>query len=94
LLQLIITKIKNLGNVPYVKEFDKMGNISNPIVKSLIPSFPNRKTRREGLNKTRFVGNGKNFHLTVFGSDKYKRVRQKANGKDGELNVIEHYLKN
>lgn len=33
-------------NRPYVKQYNKNGVLINPIVRSLVPDFPNRRKRR------------------------------------------------
>jgi len=85
-------------NVPYVKQFDKNGVITNPIIGSYISEGENRATRRKIKQKQRFYGESKNHHLTVVKSLKYRRVKQLIECKDkkgkytGEIRVIEHYL--
>lgn len=79
-------------NTPYVKKYDKNGNVTNPIKHGLFHQEPNREARRKELKAYRFYGNGKNYHLTIFKNAKYKRVRQIAITKKGEVNVIEHYV--
>lgn len=79
-------------NVPYVKKYDENGRVTNPIKGSLISEFPNRKERREELQKHRFYGESKNLHLTVKGAFKYLRLKQIEFTKQGQKKVIEHYL--
>ena len=74
-------------NEPYVKKYDEKGLLLNPIVKNYLHVSNNRKTRREGKQKSRFIGNGKNFPLAVYGRFKYKKVLQLLEGKK-----IEHYI--
>ena len=81
-------------NVPYVKKFDVNGTLTNRIKGHFFSEFPNRKERREDLNKQPLYGNGKNFHLTVVKTAKFKRVRQIEFEMDGTRKVIEHYLSN
>jgi len=85
-------------NVSYVKQFDKNGVVTNPIIGSYISEGENRAERRKIKQKQRFYGESKNHHLTVIKTAKYKRVKQKIECKDkkgkltGEIKVIEHYI--
>jgi len=80
-------------NTPYVKKYDENGTVINPIIMhGLFHQEPNRAERRKDMNVTRFHGNGKNYHLTIFKNSKFKRVRQVAITKNGEVNIILHYL--
>lgn len=76
-----------ITNVPYVKEYNSLGICINPIKGEYIHKFPNRKARRAHLNQPPFHGNGKNYHLTVNGHVKYRRVMQRIGSK-----TILHYL--
>lgn len=88
-------------NTPYVKVYEN-GILSNPIKGSYLhKESETRKDRREHLKKTRFHGESKNHHLTIFKNMKYHRVRQVINLKDkktgkltGEKRIIEHTLTN
>jgi hypothetical protein len=77
-------------NTPYVKQYDKNGQLENPILTHYSQSGPNRKQRRP--RKSRFFGNGKNTPLTLTGPHKYLRVRQITKDKDGKRKVIEQYI--
>ena len=86
-------------NVPYVKQYDDNGVVTNPIVGSYKSEGKNRSERRKSLKKERFHGESNNHHLTVIQTAKYHRVRQVINCRDpktkeltGEKRVIEHYL--
>lgn len=79
-------------NIPYLKQFDENGLISNPIVGSLINKFPNRKSRRSEIQKSRFHGESKNTHLSVNKYSKYLRIKQFEKDKDGNRKFIEHYI--
>jgi hypothetical protein len=85
-------------NVPYVKRYNKEGDVANPISAIYEHDFPNRRERREKLNQVRFHGESKNFHLTVVRTVKFHRWRQFIALKDkkgrytGEVKTIEHYL--
>lgn len=79
-------------NVPYVKEYDRNGQVSNPIRDILMSQFPNRKERRQIKQKQRFYGNGKNTHLTVKEAFRFLRLKQFEIDKTGKPKVIEHYL--
>jgi hypothetical protein len=82
-----------MKNTPYVKEYDNMGNVKNPIPTGYFHNFPNRKERREPLYKPPFFGCGKNEPLTVIGIYKYLRYRQVLlDTKTKILKTIEHYL--
>ena len=80
-------------NIPYVKKFDNFGDLVNPIESGYFSSEPNRKQRREYMNRPRFHGESNNYHLTVFGGAKYKRVVQLELDKNGNKKRIEHYIK-
>jgi len=79
-------------NVPYVKKYNENGQVTNPIKGNYISEFPNRKERREDLQKHRFYGESKNLHLTVKGAFKFIRLKQVEFTKKGKLKIIEHYL--
>lgn len=81
-------------NTPYVKEYNSDGVVTNPIQGSYVTEFPqmNRKARRDGKQKKRFRGNGKNYPLSVLSSSKYVRLIQWAWNRNLERwNRIEHY---
>lgn len=85
-------------NTPYVKQFDKNGTLLNPIKTKLLHDLPNRRQRRESLQKHRFFGNGKNIPLTVLNTGKYLRmiqtivVRDKKTKEFVQTKRIEHYV--
>lgn len=85
-------------NVPYVKKYDENGVVTNPIRGSYLSEGENRAARRKDLQKQRFYGESKNYHLTVVKTQKYARVKQAIRCKDkkgnytGEIRIIEHYL--
>lgn len=82
-----------MKNKPYIKIYNEFGVVINPITDNYLSEFPNRKKRREELNKKRFIGCGKNYHLSVYGSYKYKRVDNFAfNKKLGRIVRIENYI--
>lgn len=62
----------------YVKKYNQKGELVNPItkVKPFLNSGENRKKRREGLQKVRFIGNVKHGSLSVIGGYKYRRCLQ------------------
>lgn len=79
-------------NVPYKKQFNKTGDLLNPIESIYLNEFPNRKQRR--LKTPRFIGNGKQYHLSVTPLEKYHRRVQVivANPKkDQPKKTIFHY---
>lgn len=79
-------------NVPYVVRRNKLGETVNPIDGSYMSMDPNRKARRQYLQKDRFFGNGKNTPLTVLRTGKYLRFRQKITLKGGSIKTILHYI--
>lgn len=79
-------------NTPYVKQYDHVGKLLNPIKGAYESPFPNRRSRREDTKKNRFYGESKNHHLTVMKTGKYLRHKQVIFCANGERRVIEHYL--
>lgn len=79
-------------NVPYVKQFDKNGVVTNPILKGYFNEFQNRKERRAGMQKKRFYGESNNLHLTVIGTVRYLRFKQTITCRDMSKKTIEHYM--
>jgi len=79
-------------NKPYVKMYDKNGEVKNPIQGSYLHKLENRMMRREKRNTHRFMGCSKSIPLTVVGSVKYRRLIQPEFDKDGNLKLIYHYL--
>lgn len=61
-------------NIPYVKKFNKNGELTNPISGVYKLEFQNRSERRR--KPTRFRGNKKGVSLTIVKTEKYKRVIQ------------------
>lgn len=45
-----------MKNLPYVKKYDAMGNVKNPIRTGYFHNFLNRKQRRETLQKIKLFG--------------------------------------
>lgn len=81
-------------NQPYVMQFNETGILINPINGAYISSGLNRKQRRDHLQKDRFCGNSKNYHLTIVKTAKFKRVKQYVRDlATDKIKVIEHYLK-
>lgn len=79
-------------NKPYVKNYDKNGNLTNPIEKSYVSMEPNREARRMHLQKNKLHGESGNEHLTVVGTTKYKRYRQLIKLSGSKKNkTIDHY---
>ncbi|MCK9430042.1 MAG: hypothetical protein M0R17_08570 [Candidatus Omnitrophica bacterium] len=82
-----------MTNTPYVKKYDKDGQLTNPIEGNFINEFPNRRSRHELKQTYRFYGESKNYHLTVKGILKYHRVKQiVVDKKIGDKKIIEHYI--
>lgn len=86
-------------NIPYVKEY-KDGVLQNPIKGSYLNRFNNRKARAETRNRIwggksprfKFMGNGKNFSLTINGKYKYaRRIQEIISKVTGQIKRIEHY---
>lgn len=83
-------------NVPYVKQFDSNGTLTNPIEKFYHNESPNRRQRRSGLKKQRFHGESSNLHLAVTPMGTYIKFRQNIFIGYGMFDtpivkVIEHY---
>lgn len=82
-------------NIPYVKEYDTEGKLTNPIEKRFTNPFPNRSERRAELTSKPFKGNKKGISLTVvnkgMGSIKYERVQQLISLGNGKFKTINHY---
>lgn len=69
-------------NTPYVKKYSKKGELANPIERSFNSKpYPNRRERREVLQKDRAMSNSKNYPLVVLGVGKYRKYVQVINGK-------------
>ena len=80
-------------NAPYIKNLDENGNCTNPITKGgYFSKGKNRKERRSENQKDRFVGNGKNYHITVIGRYKFVRILQVIRDKAGKFKSIFHYI--
>lgn len=87
-------------NQPYVKQYTETGEVANPITGHYIQPFPNRSARKESRArmwggkspKVRFMGNGKNFSLSVYGKLKYaRRIQEVIDNETGKTKRIEHY---
>jgi len=76
-------------NIPYRKQYDAQGNITNPIKERYISVLPNRAERRR--KEGRFHGNGNNYHLTISAGSKYRREMQFILTKENKIKVIYHY---
>lgn len=80
-------------NIPYVKQYDANGEVTNPI-RGLYPNRgPNRKTRRMGDG--RFMNNRKSAQIQVVPGRppvKYRKVLQRYYKKDGSIGIVKHYL--
>lgn len=80
-----------MKNQPYVKQFDSLGKVTNPI-DSYLHNHPNRKERRMKPATHRFLGNSNSFHLTVVGTGKFMRRVQWIEDKEGNIKKIYHYV--
>lgn len=79
-------------NEPYVKQYNELGVLINPIVGKHETQFNNRTSRREVKQKHRFFGNGKNTPLVILKDFKYLKYRQLELNKEGKKKFIEHYV--
>jgi hypothetical protein len=79
-------------NIPYVKKYDKNGDVTNPIGSGYFSNGENRKQRRAKSPTHRFIGCGRNLPLTVVGASKYIRQVQNEIDEDGNRKKIFHYL--
>ena len=80
-------------NVPYVKKYDKNGNVSNPINEVYLSKFDNRKARRSFKNEIPFKGNTGHINLTVIKESKFIRFIQSIlDLKNHRIKRIKHYL--
>jgi hypothetical protein len=66
-----------MKNTPYVKEYDNMGNVKNPIPTGYFHNFPNRKMRRGTLQKEKLFG-------------KFVQIEYDKNGKRKRILHIRH----
>lgn len=61
-------------NTPYVKQYNELGELTNPIEGALRHPFPNRRARRS--KQPRFMSNKRGTRMLIVGSDRYfKRVQ-------------------
>lgn len=59
----------------------------------LIFTGQNRKNRRANMQKERFHGNSSGIHLTVLGTTKFYRIKQKIKESlKHAARIIEHYI--
>lgn len=97
----------NTTNQPYVTVYDPTtGKIINPIIPAsydlegnvknsgtpYITTDKNRKERRNVLQKQRFYGESKNYHLTIVGTDKYKRFRQEIKMFNDKGKIVRKFI--
>lgn len=71
-------------NEPYVKQYDSLGVVTNPIENRIYPNkFPNRRQRRidAGLNKRGTVERRKGNKLVVLKNEKWLQKLQKIGKK-------------
>lgn len=78
-------------NQPYVKQFEENGILLNPINRIYQNQGRNRKQRRQ--KETRFMGNGKQFPLTIFGKHRFRRTIQLIIDAAGYKTRVKHYAK-
>jgi hypothetical protein len=79
-------------NLPYIKKYDKNGNVTNPIQGGYFHNDLNRRERRKKPIGHRFISQSKNLHIDVFGHQKYLRVVQHETDNDGFSKKIFHTL--
>lgn len=61
-------------NTPYVKQYNELGELTNPIDGALRHAFPNRRARR--AKKFRDWNNKSSFKMTVIGNYRFaKRIQ-------------------
>lgn len=72
--------------MPYVKVYDEMGNVINPVSKHKW-SGSNRRSRRASMQKQRNFNNSKNTQMNVFPKMKFKKVLQRMPDR-----TIVHYV--
>lgn len=77
-------------NTPYIKRYNKDGEVTNPIMGARLHHEPNRRARRS--RPERFVNNRNTFHLTVTETLRYKRVVQEIALEDGSIKRVGHYV--
>lgn len=86
---------EQIKNIPYVKQYDADGVLTNPITTGITNPFPNRAERRAELTSKPFKGNKKGISLTVVnngvGSIKYERVQQLISLGNGKFKTVNHY---
>ena len=89
-------------NIPYVKQFDENGTLTNPITVIYPQPFDNRRTRR--FTEPRFLNNRKGIHLQqvgpntvfrkvlqlVFKANPRKRTEEPTFSRVGE---VKHFLR-
>ena len=78
-----------MNNEPYVKKYDESGTLLNPIDRIYKNEFPNRREKRK--KDKRFMGNGRNYSLTIVGTMRYRRLAQAIKVGD-KIKIIYHYL--
>ncbi len=66
-------------NTPYVKQYNELGELTNPIEGALRHPFANRKARR--YKPQRFMSNAKACHLTVVGNGRFRKRLQRIGNK-------------
>ena len=72
-------------NVPYVKRYNKEGDLLNPIEYRYVSPFPNRRMRRTKMTPKR----GGKLLITPFGRGKYVKFRTSLQLVKGK--TILHY---
>lgn len=72
-------------NTPYVKKYDSLGQLLNPINGIYTSNFPSRRARN--TKKNRDFNNSANCQMTVIKTDAYRKRIQLIDGKP-----IVHYI--
>ncbi len=77
-------------NTPYVKQYNELGELINPINGKLTHKFSNRRERNAKKKAVRFVSNAKACHLVVYDKQRFRKRVQLINTGSGVKQII-HY---
>lgn len=58
-------------NTPYIKQYNELGELTNPIQGALRNASPNRRARRS--KQPRFMSNAKSFPLLLVGNGRFRK---------------------
>jgi len=76
-------------NTPYVKTYDKDGNLTNGFNESYFTIGKNRRQRRQ--KEQRFNNNRGNAQIVVLFNRRYKKILQVEQDLEGNKKYIYHY---